>query len=228
MPPQFTATNALVLRSVVQAVNLARDHFLADSRLSGDQHRRRLPGEPRQHVLDALHSRRKPERRQPLVMGRFGNVRTQLGDKLVEVEGLGDVVGGPQLHERDRSLDGAVAGDEDPRRDIQLLALQLFEQVIAVAVGQPDVTDHDIVAFLFQVAGRCLRRSVPVAPESLQLETIDEGFAHDLVVLDEANLSQRWMPSCGDRQLDSEHGLTGFALRFDPAVQLGRQLVGHP
>ena len=121
-------------------------------------------------------------------MGRLGNVRPKLGNELVEIEGLGDVVGGPQLHQCDRSLDRAVAGNEDPRRDIELLGLQLFEQFIAVAVGQPDIADHDIVALLFQVARRGLRRFVPVTPESFQRETIDQGFTHDVVVLDEANL----------------------------------------
>ena len=79
-------------------------------------------------------------------------MRTQLGDELVEIERLGHVVGGAQLHQRDGALDGPVAGDEDPGRHIQLLGLQLFEQLVAVTVGQTDVADDDVVALLFEIA----------------------------------------------------------------------------
>ena len=139
--------------------------------------------------LDAPHTRREPQRRHPLVVGRSGDVGAKLGDELVEIERLGDVVGGTQLHQRDRALDRAVAGDEDPRRDVQLLGLQLLEEIIAVAVGQPDVAHHDVVAFRLEIARSTLRRFVPIAAQSFEREAIDERFSHDVVVFDETDLA---------------------------------------
>lgn len=116
------------------------------------------------------------------------DVGSQLGNELVQIERFGYIVSRAKLHQRDGALDRPVTGDKDPWRHIKLLRLQLFEQVIAVTIGEPDVAHDDVVALLLEIARRTLRGFVPIATESLQRETIDQGFPHDVIVFDEADL----------------------------------------
>ena len=121
-------------------------------------------------------------------MRRVRHVRAELGDQLVQVEWLGDVIHRAELQQRDGALDGPVTGDENPWWHVQLLGLQLLEQLVAVTVRQTNVADHDVVPLFVEHARRTRRGLVPVAVKSLELEAVDERLAHNRVIFDETNL----------------------------------------
>ena len=63
--------------------------------------------------------------------------------QLVELERLGDEVGGALLDRFDGFLHGAVAGDDD-RDDVRIALERGVEHLPAVDAGQPQVGDEDV------------------------------------------------------------------------------------
>ena len=67
----------------------------------------------------------------------------QRGEQVVDLERLGDVVVGAELHRLDRRRAAAEGGHDDDL-ELGLVALQLLEQGDAVLVGQLDVHHHQV------------------------------------------------------------------------------------
>ena len=140
-----------------QGVDGLGHELLARPALSRDEHGG-AGGSDRAHdVEEAGHGPRHPE--DPLeavarpelgleaeVLLLKAHVLERLADddlELVHVEGLGEIVVGPELHGPHRRFRGAVGGHHDHRR-LRRGRLDVAQDLDAVAVGQADVGDDHV------------------------------------------------------------------------------------
>lgn len=172
----------------VEAVDFPCDDFLAHAGLPGDENGGCVLGEAGQGLGDLPHGGRDAQAAAILFAG--GNAVATQGPhflhQLAKVEGLGDVVRGPQFEQRHGTVDRAVPGDEEKWRQADAALQQPNENFLPAAIGQADVTHHCRV---IRAPNRCQGRlggAVPIHRVAFQFEAVEQRFAHDLVVLDQA------------------------------------------
>ncbi len=144
-----------VLAPAAQLVDRARDDLLAGAALAQEQHGRFRRGDARDLVVYVLHRGRAPDEAAEApeaaqLVAQRADLRAQLAAarharqhrlQALQVDRLGEVIGGAQAQRLDRALDARMPGDEDglDRRAI----LEIVQQVHAIAVGQAQVhEDH--------------------------------------------------------------------------------------
>src|SRR5262249_47760625 len=143
----------------------ARDPFLARSRLATEEHGHVARRHPPDGLVDLLHGRMPPHQRAELPdlleavpeRGHFlgepprgeGPLREQ--ERLVEVEGLGEIVVGALLHRLDRRLHRPVGG-HDHHLGIGTLRADLGEEGEAVEPRHADIEKDQIERLGFGLA----------------------------------------------------------------------------
>ena len=104
--------------------------LLADTGFTGDQHRRCAAAEPLHHAFNVQHRRRLPQTtrtRQKLRRNKSPNLLHQR----IQVKRFGDVVLGAVLEQAHGGVNVALPGNEQERRQRQVLRQQLLEQSVA-------------------------------------------------------------------------------------------------
>jgi hypothetical protein len=174
------------------------DNLLANARLAADQDRRlRVAGDARELALDALHRRRQAEAcLTDLVPHRAWSAGQvpKLGGQRGRTEGLGQVVGGPELEQPHGVLDGAIDGDEETARRGSDRLEQPREDLDAGNVRQADVDERNIGTGLGQGDEPLASVTMPVDRVPFHVESLHQGLAHDGVVLGQAEFGRTRIP----------------------------------
>jgi hypothetical protein len=166
-------------------VERARHHLLAGAGLAAQQHRHVAGRHAPDRLVDLLHGRVPAHQRPELpdlleagaergdLLGEPSRGERALGEqeRLVEIEGLGQVVVGALLHGRDRGLHGPVRGHDDDL-GVRTLVPHLLEEGEAVDAGHAHVEQDEIEGprlDLLEGGGAVLDRGdlVARAPEAL-------------------------------------------------------------
>ena len=144
-----------------------RDQFLAGARLAGDQHGEVRSAEPPDRTEHLLHRGR-----------RADDSRCVRGDRLVEVEGLRQVLVRTALVGGHRTVEIRIAGHDD-HREMRIAGRDLTEQIQSVNVGHADVGDNRV-----RLAQPQARVDAGSAFESLHRESgaTDQFSTHNVVV----------------------------------------------
>jgi hypothetical protein len=178
-------------RARAVAMQRAGDELLARAGFAGDQHRRagvrQAPDRP-EHLL---HRGGLPEN-----LGRAG--RDLLGallahalvhraadqiDRLVDVEGLGQVLERAALECSDRALQIGVGGHDD-HRQLRVPLLDVLEELEAGGARHPDVGHQHLGRVALQLGERLLRDAERLVGNALAGERLLEHPADRAVVVD--------------------------------------------
>ena len=182
-------------------VDRAGDHFLAGAALALDQHRRI----GRRHHVDHF---TQLEHRRAVADQRTGTQRMQLAPveiagvcqrgivegaanrefEFVEVDRLGQIVGGAAANHRNRVADRSEAGQHDDR----VLARQLGQHLAALGIGQLVVEYHEVGFDPLEQGSRLrpTRRRVRVESE-IRTTAGNQAAEHRIVVDHQHSLLHR-------------------------------------
>ena len=184
---------------VGQRMQVPGQHLLAAAALAGDEHGARARSDARGLLLQRPDGPRHAQFTRSAfglrVQSRLAHDLAYLLNQFGDVEGLGHIVRGPLLEQRDRALERAMGGDEEEGRRRSTEPGHLGKDLLARQVGQPDVADHRVVGPLAQRLRGLAPARVPVQLEALELEAVGQRLAHDGVVLDQAESGHQ--VSCG-------------------------------
>ena len=103
----------------------------------------------------------------------------------VELERLGDEVGGALLDGVDGVLHGAVAGDDDGD-DVRVALERRVEDRAAVDAGQAEVGNEDVEGELGEPLQRLFAAAGLLDDEAMVGEALGDGFAERRFVVDES------------------------------------------
>ena len=148
-------------------VDRGRDQLLAGAALAGDQHAGARRRDLRDGLEHLLHRRGVADDvREAVLLGQplaqLARLRAQPAllqlaldhdGQLVDVDRLGQVVGGARAHGRDRGLDRAERGHHD-HRQVGVALAQACQQLDAVHAGHLQVGEHQVGRELLQLAQR--------------------------------------------------------------------------
>ena len=176
------------------AVQRARDEFLAGARLAGDQHGRVRLREAADRAKQLLHRRRLAEdfRGQGDRLGAAPLARTFIErapdqfERLIDVEGLGQVFEGTALEGGDRAVEVGIRGHDDHRQRREAF-LDPLQQVESGAAGHADVGDEHLRRLAPAVEGsqRLVGRGKTAKGDALARERLFQYPANRVVVVDD-------------------------------------------
>ena len=183
-----------------ELVDGARDDFLAGAAFAEQQHRGLGGRHARDLVVDLLHRGRAADQAAEAahaaqLVAQRADLRAQLAAlrharehrlQALQVDGLGEVVGGAEAQRLDRALDARVAGDEDglDRRAV----LEVLEEVHAAAVGQPQVHQDHVGALAHELDARFGHAAGRGGGEAFLRRERREGLARVGIVVDDEDM----------------------------------------
>ncbi len=176
------------------AVQGARDQFLAAARFAGDQHGGVRQSQTADGAEDFLHGWRLAEnlRHQPLflfcttlVHGFIDRPPDQL-DRLIDVEGLGQIFEGTALEGGDRALQIGIGGHDDDR-DGREAGLHFLQQLQPRLAGHADVGHQDLrrLGTLFKLRDGLAGRGEALEGDALAGQGLLQDPADGTVVVDD-------------------------------------------
>ena len=169
-------------------VNVARQHFLASTGLTGDQHR----------GITAGHSCRQLQK---LGTGRLDRNRAfdvsctdaakRMSRHQIEqgfgLERLDQIIRSTLTHRIDGTLNGAV-GSHQQHRQLRLTHSQQREQLMTIHTGHVDVADHQTERFARHRRQRFFSAADRVKIMAGQQQRISQRFAQRTIILDQQHL----------------------------------------
>jgi hypothetical protein len=201
MAPQLMATKRRPPRAERGAGR--GDQLLAGAALAGDQHRRDGAADALDEREHRLHLRALADdvvegvfllqlaAQVDVLVGQLGAFERLLGDdlQLLDVERFRHVVVGAELHRFDRRLGRGEGGHHHHRRR-RAAALDLAQQVEAVAVGHQHVAEHQRVAGAGEGALRLGGRMRGIDREPFRLEEQRQEVENTVLVVDDEELGR--------------------------------------
>ena len=199
-------------------MNRARGELLAGAGLAGDEHRARRGRDRLEQLREIAHDAAAPDqavdaiplfelRSQIRVLGSQPPLLergVQDVQERVELERLGDEVGGPLLDGVDGVLHGAEAGDDD-RDDLGVALERRFEDRAAVHAGQAEVRNDDVERELGQPRDRVFAVTGLLHDEAVIGEALGDRLPERRLVVHEEQMFRVFSHLVVRRYFDTRH-----------------------